>query len=386
MGAVLRTSALPKLILCPSFIGSGGDAGPYAERGTMADVAFRLANEGKKIAFCESCAEYFEPESEVPVYLECKGANVQFEDPVEVLDERIEFLSLEHGIKNKPAAEGVKWAIEKMRTLAGDGVECITDESKLKVSVDGLDADSTADGNAPSVMVGFDLKTGKIANYMEQMAGYALGFMDEYFSDKWTMHLLFCDEKEVVTHKFTREEARRIVHGVRAKVLDPDRKQRPNPYCQWCALNADCQERREGAQRALEFAGGLNVREGLGEIKRSPARLAQFLDACDSLKPFEQVAENVARWQLEDGKPVPRWKLTRVFGIRHVTPESAIRHTKKVPEGEELTLEKIFKALGNLTPFQFKNIMKAINKPLPKRFSKQGRPSTYLMRDTKKLK
>ena len=354
MGAVIRTSALPKIAACPRFMGAGGEAGPHAARGTLADEAFRLANMGDT-------------------------------KPLETLDERIAALAAEEEINLKPAAEGVKWALEKMLALAGDGVECITDERELVVSVEGLDADSVADGNAPEAFTGFDLKTGKLADYRAQMAGYALGFMVRFFADQWKMHLLFMDEREVVTHQFTYDEARSIVLGLRARALDPDLEPVVCSYCQWCALRETCTKRTELAQQALELAGGLNVREGLGEILGSPVKLAAFLSACDSLKSFENVAKERARWLIEDGHDVPGWGLTHIYGIGHVTTEAALLHLQKLPKGEEITVEKVLRAVGHLTPHQFKALMASVNKPLPKRWRSQGRPSTYLTRSKKTL-
>jgi hypothetical protein len=353
MGAVIRTSALPKLAACPCFIGAGGSAGLYAARGTLADEAFRLANMGDTV-------------------------------PLDTLDDRIAALASSEEINLKPAAEGVRWALAKMQELAGEGVECITDEAELTVCVEGLDADSVADGNAPAAMVGFDLKTGNISNYLEQMAGYALGFMCKYFADEWTMHLLYMDKREVITHRFTHDEARNIVLGVRARALDPDRKAVLNAYCNWCALSDSCSTRTAAAQRALEYANGLNVREGLGDIVGNAAKLSAFLSAADCLKSFGQVASERARWMLEGGDDVPGWGLTQVYGIGHVTPEGALLHLKKLPKGEEMTIEKLIKALGHLTPHQFKAIMASVNKPLPKKWRSQGRAATYLTRVKKK--
>ena len=364
-------------------MGKSGSAGPHAMRGTLADEAFRLANLGRKILRCLDCGEWREPSEK---FCACGHEFYDAEDPLEVLDKRIEELGKEHGIELKPARKGVEWALAKMHEIAGEGVECHTDEADLTVDVEGLDADSVADGNAPSVMTGFDLKSGKLSNYLEQMAGYSLGFMALNFADKWAMHLLFMDEEQVVTHRFTYAEARNIVLGIRARVLDPDRKPVVNQYCSWCALNETCTPRLEAAQRALEYANGLNVREGIGEILGSPSKLSAFLDACDALKGFESVAQNRARWMLEEGEELAGWALTRVFGIGHVTPAAAKLHTKKLAKGEELTLDKLFDAIGNLTPFQFKRIMQAVNKPLPKRWRSQGRPATYLMRSPKKKK
>lgn len=384
MSVIIRTSALPKLALCPCFHGAQGGVKVYAMRGTLSDEAFRMTNEGETFKCVECCEGDIEPDrvNDEGQCLHCHGLGRV--EPLDRLDDRIAILAKENDVKLKPAADGVRWALETMQEIAGEGVNCITDEAELKVSIEGLDADGVADGNAPTVSKGFDLKTGKIANYMEQMAGYALGFMNKYFVDEYEMHLLFSDEKQVITHVFTYEEARRVVFGVRAKVLDGNRKPKVNPYCNWCEYATTCQERLDGAQRALEYANEINVREGLFSVVDNAEKLGDFLDACDKLRPLQQVAEGKARWRLEDDHPVKGWALTKVKGIRSVTPQSAIQHTKKLPDGEELTLEKLFRALGNLTPFQFRNIMASVNKPMPKRWSKQGRVNTYLMRKSNK--
>lgn len=382
MSAVFRPSALPKIALCPSFQGAQGDAGPHAERGTMADVAFRLAQEGVPILRCNPCGHYFEPPESGGLIgcpaCEAGDENVSAEGPLENLDARISALAEKHGIDDKPARSGVEWAIEAMRKEAGEGVRCITDESKLRLDIEGIECGGTADGVAPSVQKGFDLKTGAIRNYLEQMAAYALGFMNQNFATRWRMTLLYMDERKTVDHDFTFDEARNIVLGLRAAHLDPARERRPNGYCGWCQFATECQEQKEAAQRAIEWAGGVDLIQDFEAIRSSPAKLAAFLSSCHALKPFEQIANGIARWRLEEDKPVPGFGLVRVRGIRHVTPESAKRHTKKLPKGEELTVEKVLDAVGELTPFQFKRIMESVNKPLPKSYTKEGRAATYV--------
>ena len=69
----------------------------------------------------------------------------------------------------------------------------------------------------------------------EQMAAYALGLMGAYFAGEWTAHLLFCDQREIETIKFTYEEAHDIVDQVVKSFNDPAKKPNPCEYCAWCA-------------------------------------------------------------------------------------------------------------------------------------------------------
>lgn len=374
MSRILRTSSLDKLKECPRWEGTPGDAGPKAMRGTLSDQAGRLANMGETLKRCEDCGQYQE---EWGLCTSCKG-NLEVFDPLEVLDERIAALGAEYDVELEPAAENVQWALDTYRKLVGPDAEIITDEAQLKVDVTGLDGTSTADLNSPSICTGGDFKTGAISSYLEQMRGYSEGFMRKYFSDKWTMHLLFMDHRHVVTHDFTYDEARSGVLAIRAKHLDAEAKATPCKYCIWCVKADSCAPRIEAAQRALEF-GNVDLLEGFDEIRRSPAKLAAFLDGFDALRPLAQTAEGDARWKLEeDPDSVPGWRLNRVDGIHHVTAASLKLHTKKLPKGEALTLEKVFDALERVTPYQFKKIMESVNKPLPKRYTSRGRKQTFL--------
>lgn len=334
----LRPSNLPKLAVCPRYMSKPGPAGDAARRGTLMDEAFREANSGNM-------------------------------EPLDSLDARLADESL------APGADPVRWALARIYELAG-AAAVVTHEDDLRLAIEGT-VGGTADAAAPAAAMGFDLKSGGIHNYLEQMAAYALGFMDREFADSWTMHVVFCDQREVITYKFTHAEARRIVMGVRDRVMSGDRPAVPCEYCHWCALRETCHERTALAQRALEQAGGVSVvAEDFQALKRNPVALAAFLNACDSLKSLEESARSVARWRLEDDQAVPGWALTRVRGIRHVTSASAIRHTTKTPV--ELTVPAVLEAIGDLTLHQFERIMAVAQKPMPKNATKEGRANTYL--------
>lgn len=191
---LIRPSSLPKLAVCRCFVGKPGTS-EAAERGTRLDAAIR-----KAVA---------------------AGVSVDPAD-VDYVDEDI---------------DACNWAIEQLKTLRISG-EWETRESELQavVPVEGVKPGTMDALNVVDSALA-DFKTGQIRNYREQVAAYALACMEAYFEDRWTCFLLFVDAKEVVTHIFTKEEAREIVEGV----LNAERKEYPCEYCAWCArFDGEC--------------------------------------------------------------------------------------------------------------------------------------------------
>lgn len=188
----VRPSALPKLAECRCFESKPATS-PEAARGTKLDAIIRAAWNGEPI-----------------------DADLPAEDE-----------------------EAVAWALEALRTLhiGGSKSEVFTAEEQLRavVPVQGVEA-GTMDACCPSQAWLADFKTGQERNYMEQMAAYALACMEAYWAEEWTAHLLFIDQKKVVTHHFTRQEAADIVRSVVnapivASCCD---------YCGWCAAQEFC--------------------------------------------------------------------------------------------------------------------------------------------------
>ena len=86
----------------------------------------------------------------------------------------------------------------------------------------------------------FDLKTGQIRDYKQQMAAYALGVMQKYKEKKLTCHLVYSKTKEVEKFDLTREEAEDTVYAIVDSVNDPTRSPWPCEYCMWCARKETC--------------------------------------------------------------------------------------------------------------------------------------------------
>jgi len=86
----------------------------------------------------------------------------------------------------------------------------------------------------------FDLKTGLVRDYKQQMAAYALGVMQKYKEKKLTCHLVYSKTKHVDRFDLTLEEAEDIVYGIVDSVNDPTRSPWPCDYCRWCARKDNC--------------------------------------------------------------------------------------------------------------------------------------------------
>ena len=196
---LVRPSALPKLAACRCFEGAPGTS-EAAERGTRIDKAIRV------MWARMVCTEY--GEEELPE------------------------------LKDTEEKDAVMWAIEQLESVSHDGDLFIeTDEAKLRAvsQVHGV-KDGTMDALCVEGAFLVDFKSGQVRNYKEQMAAYALSCMEEYFADSWTAYLLFVDQRSIVGHSFTADEARRIVEEVVAKPKVPTNCD----YCKWCAKFATC--------------------------------------------------------------------------------------------------------------------------------------------------
>lgn len=195
----VRPSALPKLAACRCFEGAPGTS-EAAERGTRIDAAIR-------IMWARMHDADWAMGAELPELKE---------------DEK----------------EAVLWALEQLKRLSHDGdMHIETQEEKLRaVSKVGGVKDGTMDGLCVEGEFLVDFKSGQVRNYKEQMAAYALSCMDEYFADVWTAYLLFVDQRAIVAHSLTADEARRIVEGVVARPKVPEHCE----YCTWCAGFATC--------------------------------------------------------------------------------------------------------------------------------------------------
>jgi hypothetical protein len=313
--SALRPSALPKLAECSCFIGAGGTS-EAAARGTMLDTAFRNAMQGQQML----------------------------------------------GDLSEDDAKSVLWATETLKALAGSD-PILTMENDCKVEQIGNGMSGTADAVIPSKQMLADLKTGQIRNYKEQMAAYALGLMNMHWAETWTCVLLFCDQKEMVTYKFTHQEAKDIVQNVVQSYLKEDKVATPCEYCEWCALSTTCAVRVEQALEPLgtSTAPSEKVTEIFEMILKNPDKVGDFLTKCKILETFQEKAETAARDFLEKGESVAGWKLGKAR-------ESEFVNARKVYEyRDKLGIGDIFETYGSMSGAKFKKLWEERfpNDPIP---------------------
>jgi hypothetical protein len=296
----IRHPALPKLALCGQYEGTSGAVSEAAARGTKLDEAFR----------------YAWTHSEFPDW------ELSEED-----------------------AQAVRWTINECLKLNGIRDGMVTTEMHCRNKTSLMEHVGTSDGVAVKGRWHMDLKSGQIYDYRPQMAAYALGFMEEHFEVEWTAHLLFCDQKRVVTHHFTYDSAKEIVSGVLRNIGTAPKE---NEYCGWCSKSLTCPARVASKDQALAIAGTYNptVQDvGFLALLNDPERLGKFLAACSTLEDFRDAAKAKARELLEAGQQVPGWKLQKPRASAYVDGEVIAQAVEKglIGAGDAI------RALGNLS-------------------------------------
>jgi hypothetical protein len=270
----IRHSALPKLALCGQYEGAPGSS-PAAERGTRLDAMFRHAWE--------------------------RGEFLDRDVPEEDI-------------------QAVQWAVNQCALLGGAADGLTTLEDNCRILTGGFEHRGTADGVAVRGRWLVDLKSGQVYDYAAQMAAYALGLMQSHFEDAWTTHLLFCDQRQVVTHRWTYASASELVRKVLANVGTPPRE---NDYCGWCAKSLTCGARVQSMTGALvPMQSELTPdNDGFLTLLNDPTRLGRFLSQCATLEDFREAAKAKARELLEAGHTVPGWRLQKARATEYVEAE-----------------------------------------------------------------
>ena len=302
---LLRPSLLPKLAQCPCFV-SSPDAGEAAERGTRMDTVFRDLLMGvDEFRACE--------------HLEADGK------------------------------ESVLWAVKMVRMLCS-GEEVIVDKKRCSFPqwhprVTGGEADCLC----PALVKLIDLKSGQIRNYWEQQASYAKSFMEREFLDEITCHLLFCDQRQIVTRKFTYQEAVSIVNGV---VESVDRGDGPRlcEYCGWCAAQDTCPLRNKAAQEALTLAASGMLEESFAAISQDPVKLADFITKAGILESYVEKGKKKILEYLTDKKKVPGFTRVSCKGKTTVPPEDVAKYATWIG------VPKLLKAYGSLSAATFRKL------------------------------
>jgi hypothetical protein len=240
----------------------------------------------------------------------------------------------------------VDWAVNQVRLIA-EGETIISDESALKVQTPGLEHIGTEDSRIPSKCTSLDLKSGIQRDYYSQMAAYSYGNMERDFAPEWTCHLLFCDQKKVVTHHFTYNQAALIVENILAAVADPEKKPTPCEYCGWCKNKEECLPLGKAASDTLEIVDS-DLTANIAQLKKylsdSPETLAAFIAKAaifnDQLVDW---ARELAKEKLVSGEEIPGYKLQKVKGTDYIDPTQVARALNT----SGATMQEVVKFLGD---------------------------------------
>ena len=310
----IRHSSLPKLALCGQYEGAQGTS-PAAERGTKLDAAFR----------------HIWTTSEFPNW------DLPEED-----------------------AQAVRWAINECLRLNGIRDGLTTSEFQCRIYTAGMDHRGTADGVALKGQWLVDLKSGQIYDYRAQMAAYALGLMETHFQQHWTTHLLFCDQRQVVTHEWTYRSAYDLVRSVLDNVGTPPRE---NDYCGWCARSLTCSARVQSQSLAVQTAEhAITPQDGsFLAVLQDPERLGLFLRQCATLDDFRDAAKAKARELLEAKQDVPGWRLQKPRVSEYVDAE----HVAAAVERGEIGAGDVIRAGGAVSLKKAEALWSAAGAVLP---------------------
>jgi hypothetical protein len=224
-----------------------------------------------------------------------------------------------------------------------------------------MEHEGTADGVAVRGQWLVDLKSGQVYDYSAQMAAYALGLMQHYFVGYWTTHLLFCDQKQVVSKRWTYQEAHDLVRSVLANVGTAPKE---NDYCGWCAKSLTCPARVASKDSALVTVAGLAPTvqdEGFLALLNDPDRLGQFLAACQTLDDFRDAAKAKARELLEAGQKVSGWRLQKPRASEYIEAE----HIAQAVEAGAIGAGDAIRAQGSMSLKKAQALWSAAGAVLP---------------------
>lgn len=199
-----------------------------------------------------------------------------------------------------------EWGVRTIREIAGDS-PIVAKEEDLHVDLHtevAVDFEpgrkGTLDALIPQQETVIDFKTGQIRNYKEQMAAYCLAMMNRSQNDitmeptdRYTAHLVFVDQREVVTHVFTREEAEACVRAA----LDRPKLPTACDYCSWCRHFGTCPVTQASVAVVEDMAVGMPKATpsalSSGEL---PDKLAALVDDEESAHCFLAAFATVEKW------------------------------------------------------------------------------------------
>lgn len=323
---LIRPSSLPKLQECRCYVSTSGTS-EAAARGTRLDAIIREWWHKKYI--------------EVPA-----------DEPQE-------------------DADAIAYGIKALMLLSG-GAEVETREEELQAIVP---VASVKPGTMDALCVSMgwlaDFKTGQVRDYKAQMAAYSLACMEAYFSDDWTAHLIFVDQRLVVSHHFTREQAEELVKSI----VDAPNVATPCDYCGWCGAFETCPAVRSAASDVTKpqlpaLTPAAKSREELPPsmegLLADHAVAHEFLTKLAVVNDWADLLKRKLRDQLtpQEGQEAPAseyFKRVVVAGRKVVNPLSLAKY------GMELGYDRMLKICSQIPLSKVEEVWKEVfgDRPVP---------------------
>jgi hypothetical protein len=216
-----------------------------------------------------------------------------------------------------------KWAAEKAQELLQHSryIESREDKMRITIEAGSVKMEGTPDcigmpQNGETAIAFCDLKSGSVRDYKAQMAAYSLGLMQKHWMENSIAHLIFCDEKRIVTHRFTLNEALDMVGEIATGALDTNAKPQLCEYCGWCANQTTCDARLKAVAVAEKEVQ--TTPEDFKLRLEDTEFLGRFLTACSVVEDFRDMAKEKAKEILASGGQVPGWAVSSRKGLEFV--------------------------------------------------------------------
>ena len=235
----------------------------------------------------------------------------------------------------------VEWGANELRVLSG-GYHIETREEYLGMEVPGLSKPGTADAVCVRAKWVADIKSGQVRNYRQQLSAYSLACMQEHFTDSWTAHVVYIDQRLRRTYDFTREQAEATVSNLISEASSRTAEPTPNEYCGWCANADGCRALVRQSSEALALVQSeTSLTEIRDQILANPVSLSAF--AANWKLAEKQIAEPVLdalKERLGAGEDIPGWKVTTGAGRQFVEADTIAKASTNVSK------ETLILALG----------------------------------------
>lgn len=326
-------SSFPAMNICPSYQ-SEDEAGEAAQKGTVLHKCFENYLLGKGFDISSN---------EMNLMIQNEGIKPEI------------FTSIEEDDLN-----GLLWAeaalnevLKIVKPHERRGIrELISDKdafAERKLPILGEDFDEltfgTIDVSAFHIIA--DLKTGRVRNYREQMAAYALAvFQDNPNFEEVVVVELYSRERKFFHYSFTLEEAEKIVYSISDRIDNKENEPRvQNDYCKWCKNRRNCpqivgkvaeiQKNRAEFPKKYDFSSSKVANEAIANLQawrsdpdneelrnllvESSENLLFLFDAATAAESFFEGVKSQIKMAISEGVAIQGLKIQTKNGKSSIT-------------------------------------------------------------------